>query len=140
MPWRMPRKLSDIDCTPFAAVIAEADAAYRLDADLSCQMANAACRVLGKRASWTARKDLRAASAAAVAECTELPEFTCTARGVCGTGPTCKFATGDLVQLDIETQPGKDTRPQPHTDGPSFDVESGVKPLVALRTSPRRAA
>lgn len=123
----------------FTDVIAESMVAFRTDSGYAEAMALAANRIQAKRSSHRARGDLFAASAAAVAQCrTTLPAFVCASSGVCGT-KGCRFATGDLAVLEIEAKPGKDQRPQPHTSGPTYSVESGVKTLVALRTPSRRA-
>lgn len=135
----MPRSRPAIVTEPYESLVADSLRAFARDPGYATDMANAAVRIATKQAQWSCRTDLRASAAAATAACSQLPEFTCTARGVCGTGG-CRFATDDLIQLDVESRPGKGTRPQPHVDGPTFDVESCVRPLVALRALPRGAA
>jgi len=134
------RVASKIDTTPFADVMAEAMVAYKLDVSYAVAMAAQASQILRKREVWAVRTELRAASAEAVAACAEQPTFTCSSPSPCGTSATCRFSSGSMTLLDVPAKPGQSLRPQPHTDGPSFDVEAAVKPLVALREGPRRAA
>lgn len=135
----MPRPSSKTPITgPYEALVAEALVAFKIDSSYATAMARAASAVLFKRLTWACRSELRAASAEAVAACRLLPEFLCASPGLCGTGPACRVATGDLALLDVPAMPGKSIRPQPHTGGPTFDIEAAVKPLVALRERPRR--
>ncbi len=139
----MPRPASKTPITePFTDLLAEAMVAYTLDSSYAAAMCASATRILHKRVSWQARTDLRATSAAAVAECAKLPEFAnaCSNPSPCGVGAGCRFSTGELAVLQIEPKPGKSLRPQPHRDGPTYDVEAAVKELVTLREGPRRAA
>lgn len=128
----MPRT-KQIDTTPFAGVMAEALIAYQLDSGLAVAMCNSAVAIKSKRLSWACRTELRNAEANAVAACRLLPTFTCTNPSPCGTGAGCRWSTGDLALLSVPTKPGKATRPQPHECGSTYDLESAVKALVAMR-------
>lgn len=132
------RVLSRIDTAPFEDVMAEALTAYRLDVSYAVAMAAQASQILRKREVWAVRTELRAASVHAVMACSELPRFTCSSRSPCGTGAGCRVALPGLALLDVPAKPGKSIRPQPHESGPTYDIESAVKPLVALRSGGHR--
>lgn len=126
---------------PFAELMAEAARAYLMDCSLAEAMASAAMRIHYKRDTWAARLELRNAAATAVATCARLPTFTCTSPSPCGVGRECRVAAGDLALLDVtSTTPGKELRPQPHSDGPTFSVESAVRRLAEMRAATRRIA
>ena len=136
VPVGMPRPASKQPITtPYEALRAEALLAYKIDVSYAVAMCAQATQILRKREVWSVRSELRAASAEAVAACRRLPEFT--SPSPCGTGAGCCVAAGDLVLLDVPAKAGKATRPQPHESGPTYDIESAVKPLLALRNGGR---
>jgi len=134
------RVASKIETAPYAEVMAEAIVAYKIDVSYAVAMARAASAILFKRLTWACRTEIREASTEAVAACAQQPAFTCSSPSPCGTSATCRFSSGSMALLDLPAKPGKSLRPQPHTDGPTYDIEAAVKPLVALRDRPRRAA
>ena len=139
VPVGMPRPASKQPITmPYEALTAEALVAYKIDASYAVAMCAQASQILRKREVWSVRSELRAASAEAVAACSQQPAFTCSSPSPCGTSATCRFSSGQLALLDVPAKPGRATRPQPHESGPTYDIEAAVKPLVALRERPRR--
>lgn len=112
--------------------------AYATDCGYAVSMCQAASGILWKRDLWARRKELRAASAAAVEACSR-ESLPCEATSPCGTG-SCRHAAGDLVLLSLPEVPGKSQRPQPRHGHGTFDVEQGVRPLMELRAGRSRPA
>lgn len=120
-----------IDVDRFEPVMAESRIAFAIDSAYAVAMCHAASQILYKRRLWVVRKELRAASAAAVEACAT-QSFTCATASPCGTG-SCRWATGDLALLDLPERPGKSARPQPRPGHSSYDIEHAHRPLLALR-------
>jgi hypothetical protein len=147
----MPRySPSEPDLTAFAPVIASAVRAFGTDVDYATTMAAKAHVILVKRATWTARQRIREGEAAAREECATAGTFVCevTSPAPCGTTTACRYAAGELRDLDVPDVPlgpmrgGKVVeRPQPGPDGvrTTYNSESAVLVLrEQLEVLPRR--
>lgn len=130
----------EINTEPYAEVMRQALAAYVIDAGYAVEMCASASGIYRKRATWEARKAVRGAEAEALAQCSAATTFTCSSPSPCGTGRSCRFASGEVVLLEVPLKPGKSTRPQPHSSGEqTYDVENAVRALVAMREGSTQA-
>lgn len=117
----------------YTALVAEALAAFGRDERYAAEIAREAVRQGRARHQAAARARLRSAIHRAVSACeARAGEFTCTYRGVCGTG-SCRFAAGDLVQVAEDAVPGRLTRPANHVSGASFDPAAPLAAYLELR-------
>lgn len=116
------------------AAVDRALAAFATDVSYAVAMAGAATAIDRKRRVWQARKELRAAEAAAHTECAGTEAFTCHAVSACGTGD-CKFAHGEYGRLVTGARTGPSRRAQaPHE---YYSIEDAVDALVQRRTTGR---
>lgn len=98
MPRRHP---PEPDLTAFEPIIASAVRAFGADLGYATQMAARAVVVLEKRATWTSRKIVREAEAAARAACSAVPSFPCDSPFPCGVTTACRFSEGLLRDLQL---------------------------------------
>lgn len=117
-----------------SAAVNRALAAFATDVSYAVAMASAATAIDRKRRVWQARKELRAAEAAAHTECATTEPFTCHAVSACGTGD-CKFAHGDYGRLVRGARGGPSRRPQAPHD--YYSIEDAVDALVERRGGDR---
>jgi post-segregation antitoxin (ccd killing protein) len=129
-PTRRTRRIRSVDVTTFADEVADALRAFGHDVSYAVSMARAAVAIESKRRAWEARKEIRAAEAAARIECAS-HDFHCHAQAPCGVGD-CKFAQGELSQLHVNAGSGKVIRPQRH-DTADYSIESAVAALLEHR-------
>lgn len=116
-----------VDIATFASQVDAAMEAFASDVSYAAEMAHAAVRIARKRQVWAVRKQLRAAEAAAHAECAQ-HTFDCHATSPCGVGD-CKFATDNLAAHHPGPCPGDNPRPQISTAGP-YNLDTAVTALV----------
>ncbi len=127
-PQRVPA-----DAGAFREAIDDAYAAFLSDVSYAVSIARAAVSIERKRGVWQARRDAKAAEAAAHTLCRDAEPFTCLATSPCGVGD-CKFAGGEMTLLDVAHCPGATARPQLSNTWP-YAIEAAVGPLVQLRAS-----
>jgi hypothetical protein len=135
-PRRAPRRARPVDPAAFTEIIDAALAAFTADVSYAVSMARAAVVITRKRAVWQARRELRAAEAAAHVACASTAAFECHATAACGTGD-CKFATGPLAQLTTAAPAGGHIRPQPSLN-PTYSLEAAVTALAQDRSAASR--
>lgn len=131
-------KAKHIETMPFHELMAEALVAYARDPEYAILMAKAATQIRRKRVVWTIRTAVRQAETAAVTACSKVTPFTCTNPSPCGSGPGCRYAAGELALLEVDSRPGKSTRPQTHSHGTSYDTEVAVHELVRQHEASRQ--
>lgn len=130
MGTRRTDALDALDVSAFADDVAAALAVIALDVSYAVAIARNAVSIHRKRAIWQARRELRAAEAAAHTECQTTGPFDCHAESACGTGD-CKFARGEHAQLAAAAGPGLRRRPQrPHR---TYSLDTAVAALVDQR-------
>lgn len=142
-----PRHQYFIDTAPFEPLVAEFLQAAQLDVSYAVAIASSAVQIEAKRARWAARSELRAAAREAISACSQLPEFLCEVTEACGTGVSCPFAQPEHaeplrgVHCDQPSRhrSGSVDRPQPHVNGPRFDLEPAIARLVELQEGSRGA-
>lgn len=126
------RRKRSVDVGSFAHEIEAALTVFTVDVSYAVSMARAAVTIETKRQSWLARKELRAAEAAAHAECAQ-HVFECHAESPCGTGD-CKFAQGEMALIRTGVTSGCTSRPQTSNCGP-YALDAAVPALLAQRSS-----
>jgi hypothetical protein len=144
----MPRHSEPIDTTEFTNVVADADAAYRIDASYATAMAARGATIQLKRQTWAIRLELRDAAAQAKEQCQRAEPFTCDVTTPCGTG-LCRFAPPGLsvltVKADVhparhEVQARLDDRAPPGgTRWIAHDLQRGERGQAAPRHSGRHS-
>lgn len=132
------RRPPEPDLSAFAPVLAAALKAYASDPEYAVQMATRAVVVLEKRATWSSRKIVRDAEAAARKACSAAGSFSCDNTAPCGVGAMCRFSSGPLRDLELPEAPklgptrgGRMVeRPQLASDGTrsSYNSEVAVIP------------
>lgn len=120
-----------VDLDRFAETVNRALDAFTGDVCYAEAIAQAAVSINRKRATFAARRTLRAAETAAHAECRRAGPFVCDAQAACGTGD-CKFATGTHAALSAPAEQGTHRRPQPHSGGQhgAYSLEQAVAALA----------
>lgn len=119
-------------------VVEDAFSAFGLDSSYTISMARHAASIQSKRLVWATRLELRAAAKGAARICASAATAYCVNPGPCGTGQ-CPFASGDLSDIQVDEAPGLLDRPAP-SDFPTFNVDTMIRPLLALRKERARAA
>lgn len=128
----MPRRSVEIDTDSFSDLVDEAGRAFGHDVLYAVSMLKAAQTIRRKRDIWQAKKDLREAEKQAVELCSKAGTFVCSNRTPCGTG-SCKFASGDLALITIESVNGSVQRPQEWASG-SYELSDALEELLKIRS------
>jgi hypothetical protein len=122
-----------LDISPeLAEITRQAMIAFSEDLDYATSMCSNARQIIWKRALWSARTDLRAATAAAISQCAEAKPFTCASEQQCGVGHYCRYSSGEFVNLTTPAKPGQTLRPQASAT-PSFSSDSSLPELLEIR-------
>jgi hypothetical protein len=137
----MQRQPKPIPTEAFEPLMAEALTSFGTDPEYMIRMATKASLILFKQRTWKSRLTIRAAEAAARAQCEAAVPFSCDSELPCGVGPLCRWSSGELREIEGPAPALADNRGgkfveqvQPSADGThrSYNSES-VVPLYRER-------